>query len=222
MFDIDDTLVDHSTASGAGAHALAKSADVNADPDEFATRWKRAHAENYPRYLRGELGYEQMCRERVWSCVSNSLSAEAADKLFATYMNAYQAAWRLFDDVLPCLAALSAFRLGAISNGRSDEQRRKLSALGIVRYFEHVAISEAAGVAKPDRGIFLGACCAMGIAPESAVFVGDNHEIDYAAARAAGLSAVWLNRRGLPVPADTVLRTASLDDLPALLASQKK
>jgi putative hydrolase of the HAD superfamily len=194
--------------------------NVDVDPDEFSTRWKQIHAQNYPRYLRGELGYERMCRERVWSCVSNSLSVEAADKLFATYMNAYQAAWRLFDDVLSCLSALSAFRLGIISNGRSEEQRRKLKVLGIEHRFEHVVISEEAGVAKPDPGIFLGACSAMGVAPEAVVFIGDNYEIDYVAAREAGLSAVWLDRVERVTPAATVVRVASLGQLPGLLANQ--
>lgn len=187
MFDLDDTLVDHSTALRAGAYALANAAHVDTDPDEFAARWKAIHAEKYPRYLRGELGYEDMCRERIWEAINTSLSPEAADSLFVTYMNAYQATWRLFGDVLSCFVALSTYRLGVISNGRSAEQRKKLKVLGIEPRFEHVALSEETGVAKPDPKIFLGACAAMRVAPESAVFVGDSRELDYLAARAVGV-----------------------------------
>jgi putative hydrolase of the HAD superfamily len=220
MFDLDDTLVDHSTALRAGAYALANAAHVDTDPDEFAARWKAIHAEKYPRYLRGELGYEDMCRERIWEAINTSLSPEAADSLFVTYMNAYQATWRLFGDVLSCFVALSTYRLGVISNGRSAEQRKKLKVLGIEPRFEHVALSEETGVAKPDPKIFLGACAAMRVAPESAVFVGDSRELDYLAARAVGMSAVWLDRAAQAQAADTAVRVSSLDELPSLLAEQ--
>ena len=112
MFDLDDTLVDHSSALRTGAHALARAARVDTDRNEFAARWKAIHAEKYPRYLRGELRYEDMCRERIWEAIDTSLAPKAADSLFATYMNAYRAAWRLFDDVVSCLASLSTYRLG--------------------------------------------------------------------------------------------------------------
>jgi putative hydrolase of the HAD superfamily len=221
MFDLDDTLVDHSSALRTGAHALARAARVSAEPDEFAARWKEIHAEKYPRYLRGELGYEDMCRQRIWEAIDASLSPEAADSLFATYMEAYQAAWRLFDDVLSCLAALGTCRLGVITNGRSAEQRKKLRVLGIEPRFEHVAVSEEAGVAKPAPPIFLKACTAMRVAPESAVFVGDSREVDYLAARAAGMSAVWLDRGARAEVSDTAVRVASLSELPSLLAAKR-
>jgi len=220
IFDLDDTLVDHSSALRAGAHALAKAARPDTNADEFAAQWKAIHAEKYPRYLRGELRYENMCRERIWEAIDTSLPPKAADALFAAYMNAYRAAWRLFGDVLSCLAALSTYRLGIISNGRSSEQREKLKILGIEHHFEHVAVSDEAGMAKPDPRIFLGACAAMHVAPESAVFVGDNRDIDYLAARAAGMSAVWLDRAASGQLADSTVRVSSLDELPGLFVEQ--
>lgn len=219
IFDIDDTLVDHSSALRAGAHAVAMAADLD-DPIAFTMRWKAAHAELYPRYLRGDLDYEGMCRERVWACVNTALSAEAADNLFACYMGAYRTSWRLFDDVLSCLAALDEFRLGIISNGRSEEQRMKLKMLGIEHRFEIIVISEEAGVAKPDSRIFLAACSAFGLAPEAVTFVGDSHENDYSAARAAGLSAVWLNRLEGTLAGPTTDCIGSLASLPEVLAKR--
>jgi putative hydrolase of the HAD superfamily len=217
LFDLDDTLVDHSSALRVGAHALAEEAHVNGDPDDFAAQWKIIHAEKYPRYLRGELTYERMCRERIWDAVASSLAPEVADALFSVYMNAYQSAWRLFDDVLLCLDGLPRYRLGVVSNGRSAEQRKKLKALGIDHRFEHIAISEDTGAAKPEPRIFLAACAAMGITPESALFVGDNYEIDYLASRAAGMSAVLLDRAGRALPTENTVRVSSLNELPGLL-----
>jgi putative hydrolase of the HAD superfamily len=218
LFDLDDTLVDHSSALLAGALALAQAVPITGDRAEFAARWKAIQAEKYPRYLRGELRYEDMCRERIWEAVDPSLSPAKADALFATYMNAYHAAWQLFDDVLACLSALQPYRLGIVTNGRAVEQRTKLSVLGIAPRFGHVAISEEVGVAKPDPGIFLGACAALRSAPASTLFVGDSHELDYQAARAAGMSAVWLDRSARARLTDGTIRVSSLNELPALLS----
>ena len=217
MFDLDDTLVDHSSALRAGAVALAEVAHISGDRTAFAARWKAIQAEKYPRYLRGELRYEDMCRERIWEAVNPNLSPTKADALFATYMSAYHAAWRLFDDVLTCLTAMQPYRLGVVTNGRAAEQRKKLSILGIAPRFVHVAISEEVGVAKPDPAIFRGACSAMRIAPESVLFVGDSYELDYQAARTAGMSAVWLDRSGEARLTDGTVRVSSLDELPTLL-----
>lgn len=73
-------------------------------------------------------------------------------------------------------------------------------------------------MAKPDPKIFLGACAAMGVAPESAVFVGDQRDLDYLAARAAGMSAVWVDRAARAEAADTAVRVSSLDELPGILS----
>ena len=54
----------------------------------------------------------------------------------------------------------------------------------------------------------------MRVAPKSAVFVGDSRELDYVAARAVGMSAVWLDRSARAQAADTAVRISSLDELP--------
>lgn len=60
---------------------------------------------------------------------------------------------------------------------------------------------------------------AAGVEPSSIVHVGDSVEHDVAGAQAAGLRAIWLNRRGLPRPAGPVPdgEISSLADLPAAI-----
>lgn len=219
LFDLDDTLVDHSGALRKGAFALAGAARVEVDREEFASLWKSIQLELYPRYLSGELPYEQMCRERIWKAIDPNLGVKAADELFARYMVEYQAAWQLLDDVLPCFKALGGLRLGVITNGRSAEQRRKLSVLGITHYFDYIAISEEVGVAKPNPLIFVETCRALEVAPEAAVHVGDSLEIDYGGALAAGLSAVLVDRTGSQSSTEAVVRIRSLCELNDLLRS---
>ena len=94
----------------------------------------------------------------------------------------------------PCLDALNGMRLGMISNGNADQQRRKLKATEIDQRFEIVVISSEVGIAKPDAGIFHEACRQMNVNPSDCIMVGDNWDRDVLGARLAGLRAIWLCR----------------------------
>ena len=98
----------------------------------------------------------------------------------------------LYDDVAPVLAELRGMlRLGVITNGNAD-----LEVIGLHHHFEVALSSARFGRAKPDPSIFLAACEAMGVAPQDAVYVGDDLRLDVLGAQAAGMRAVWMNRGG--------------------------
>jgi putative hydrolase of the HAD superfamily len=195
LFDLDDTLLDHSSAQKDAAIALARIAGFADDEARFLNRWRTHSAEVYPRFLSGEITHNEMIHIRMRGSVNENLSTDAAEELFARYMAEYQAQWRLFPDVLPCLEALSRFKLGIITNGKSSEQRAKIRALNLEERFGQVIVSSEVGIAKPEAAIFLKACADLELAPERALYVGDNKVVDYQAAQAAGLSSVWLNRK---------------------------
>ncbi|MBV6323881.1 HAD family hydrolase [Duganella violaceipulchra] len=97
-----------------------------------------------------------------------------------------------YADVVPALAELQALlRLGVITNGNAD-----LEVIGLQHHFDTVLASSRFGRAKPDPSIFLAACAAMGVAPQDAVYVGDDLRLDVQGAQGAGLRAVWMNRAG--------------------------
>ena len=50
---------------------------------------------------------------------------------------------------------------------------------------------------KPDAAIFTLTLDALGVAAEEALFVGDNQVADVGGSRDAGLTAVWIDRRGV-------------------------
>lgn len=97
-----------------------------------------------------------------------------------------------YDDVLPGLARLQDMLLvGSISNGNAD-----LQTIGLSHHFKVSVAAHQLGVAKPDAAIFLAACRELGVAPEDAVYVGDDVLLDVQGAQKAGLRAVWMNRTG--------------------------
>jgi PhnB protein len=153
----------------------------------FLASWHEAMRNQFPRYLSGELTYQDQRRARMRQTVSIELTDVQADELFADYARAYEAHWALFSDVLTCLDGLTEHRLGTISNGNGSEQRRKLERTGIATRFEAIHISSEFGQPKPAAEIFHRACRDAGVGVRDAVYIGDAYEIDALGARRAGL-----------------------------------
>jgi putative hydrolase of the HAD superfamily len=194
LFDIDDTLVDHSAASHSASIALHRMLDNVHPEDEFVRSWAASLDRHYERYLKGEIGFEEQRRARVRDVVESTLTDEAADAIFACYLTAYENAWALFPEVLPCLHRLSACRLGIISNGQSTQQRKKLARTGISHMFELVVISGECHWTKPSAEIFHHACRLAGEEPRGSMYIGDQYDVDAEGSRRAGLTGIWLDR----------------------------
>lgn len=113
----------------------------------------------------------------------------------------------------------AGFPMGLVTNGKHAMQQTKLKVLGIEPYFDYLLCAGDEGRLKPDPQVFLQAAAALGTAPGETLFIGDNPLDDISGAKAAGLQAAWVRRRG-EYPAgfaapDHVLE--SIADLPALL-----
>lgn len=77
--------------------------------------------------------------------------------------------------------------------------------------------SEQARSYKPRAELFRLAMHTTGLKAENLLHVGDSYQNDVVGARAAGLSAVWLNRTGKTAPDDTVRTVKTLTELLPLL-----
>ncbi|MEU4826923.1 HAD family hydrolase [Actinomadura citrea] len=220
LFDLDGTLLDHDDA----ARRAIVGTFPEVDPVWLAARWAELTEEAVDRYLAGELSFAEQRRLRIVTLAGDlGLGAwddARADAWLTGFVARYQAAWRPFPDAAPALDALAAhgLRLGVITNGDAAQQRLKVERLGFADRLPVVVASSEAGAAKPDAGIFLAACAALGTEPHAAAYVGDRLIVDARGAAAAGLTGVWLDRSGDPAPdALDVARITTLDALPSLL-----
>jgi putative hydrolase of the HAD superfamily len=105
--------------------------------------------------------------------------------------------FRAFPDALPAIEQLAAagLRLAVIANwdvSLSDV----LVRFGLAERFGAVVTAAAVGAAKPDAAPFRAALDQLGVEAGRAVHVGDDPVTDVAGARAAGLSALLLDRSG--------------------------
>jgi HAD superfamily hydrolase (TIGR01549 family) len=126
--------------------------------------------------------------------------------------------YRLYDDVLPSLAALSeaGYRLGLISNFERWLEEM-LVELEVGHVFDVAVISGIEGVEKPDATIYRRALDKAGVAADRAVHVGDSPGLDVEPARSVGIETVLLDRLGRYVDHEGH-RVASLKELPDLLS----
>jgi putative hydrolase of the HAD superfamily len=203
FFDIDQTLINQRKAEAAAARellaayhdSLGRSYSVR----QFCQVWDMLRDKHALPFFAGLISSEEQRRRRVrdlFAQLGVKLSATEADECFALYTGHYRRHWSLFDDVLPCLQSLSGHRIGIISNGSTEQQKRKLAQTGIASYFAVTVVSEEVGAAKPDPDIFHAACRMAGCPAQEALYVGDRLEVDALASQAAGMQGVWLNRRG--------------------------
>ncbi len=86
------------------------------------------------------------------------------------------------------------FALAVVTNGYDRVQRSRLRAARLTSFFDAIVTSEGCGFAKPDPRIVRAALLALGVPREQALYVGDDLRTDRGAARASGVSFVWLAR----------------------------
>jgi len=113
----------------------------------------------------------------------------------------------IFPDVTPALARLRLrYALASLSNGNAD-----LARIGLEHVFNVSLNARQIGAAKPHPRCFERLARELALDPGAIAYVGDDPQLDVAAARGAGLRTVWMNRRAhawpqeLP-PADLTVR----------------
>jgi putative hydrolase of the HAD superfamily len=220
IFDLDDTLWEVGPVIVRAEHAM------RAFLAERYPRVLEQHSLDSMRDLRARIALEQPAMRHDFTWLRReSLRRHAAEAGYPEQMaeEAFEVFFRarnqveLYDDVLPALERLQGrFRLFAASNGNAD-----LAAIGLARFFEHALAARDAGQLKPHPRIFELLLERAGLGPAQVLHVGDDAEADVEGARRAGLTPVWVNRRGAEWPATASpppLTVRTLTDLVDLLA----
>ncbi len=125
----------------------------------------------------------------------------------------------LFPDVAEALAIVGRDRRLAVLSNADDAYLNPVVAR-IPAHFEAVVSSEGGQRYKPDRRLFEIALNELQADPAECLYVGDKQFEDVQGARGAGMSVVWINRRGDPLNPDLPAPDAeirNLLELPAVL-----
>ena len=121
------------------------------------------------------------------------------------FKHAFRAAWGTTHTLVPeakeTLEALKnkGYRLFAASNSFGHLQRSRLQHAGILHLFEDTYISMDIGYDKPDVRFYQEALRRCGLQPSEVIMVGDSMTTDILGAQAAGIDAIYFNRRNEPI-----------------------
>jgi putative hydrolase of the HAD superfamily len=212
FFDLDDTLVDQQSAASAAVVDWAAGHGVT---DELVSeRWASISETHYARYQRREITFTEQRRARVREFLSLRVADDEADTIFAGYLVRYEAGWAAFDDAVPALrrARAAGLTVAIFTNGYEEQQRLKLTRLGLIGEIDLLIASSVLPAGKPDPRAFRSALDILGVKADEALMVGDSLEKDIFGAAGAGINAILVDRYGTHPTAD-VPRVSNLDEL---------
>ena len=117
------------------------------------------------------------------------------------FKHAFRAAWGTTHTLVPEAKEMlenlqnKGYRLFAASNSFGHLQRSRLEHAGILRYFEDTYISMDIGYDKPDIRFYQEALRRCGLRAQDVLMIGDSMTTDVIGAQAAGLDALFFDRK---------------------------
>ncbi|WP_051590543.1 HAD family hydrolase [Exiguobacterium antarcticum] len=119
------------------------------------------------------------------------LKGVTVSELLHDYISEFAKTSVLFPETCHMLKQLRAsYRLGLITNGRSDLQRAVIVHHQLQTFFDPIMISEEVGLSKPNPELFLRPLINWGLAPENVLFIGDHPLHDIKGAEAVGMTVI--------------------------------
>ena len=221
FFDVDFTLIQPGRRfQGAGYYESCARHGVAVDPARFDAAVAEAAAILTAPNNAYDADLFIRYTARIIELMGGSSPAVhvAARELFEAW--AEHEHFDLYDDARDTLVDLAArgIRLGVISNSHRCLQSFQ-SHFALDGLLSAAVSSSALGIMKPDPRIFRAALQQIGVAPDSAVMVGDSLSHDVDGALAAGMRGVLLDRGSCrpSVPRPDVPVITSLRELPDVL-----
>ena len=224
FFDLDDTLLEthhaHAEALWASCEAAA-ARPAGWTVEQLADAFTRSYHRIEEQMETGTVHFDShlLLRTRTWEETLRAcgLAPELGEELAQVYLTERRRRYRLYDEVPPLLDRIAArYTLVLVTNGLSDLQREKVTAVALGRWFQHIAVSSEQRSWKPDPGIFRHALELAGTGPEHAVMVGDALERDVLGAASLGIRTVWVRRYPHLQPVEGIRPDAEVEDLTGL------
>lgn len=172
-FDLDDTLFAEYDYVRSGFEAvgleIARAYGLNNAAAELIELFDADRTDVYGRYLKKH---------------GLPVTDESVGALVSAYRS-HTPDISLRDGAAEVLSELRAkgYKLGIITDGRPDGQRKKLEALGLNALVDKVIVTDELGgeeYRKPDFKAFEMMCEEFGISPDRMMYVGDNPQKDFA------------------------------------------
>ncbi len=210
FFDLDDTLLSFSAGKPdflRDAFAL-HGAPLDCGTDEFMAAVGEVVGPYWRDPVRAARGRRDLvlARREVVALIAERLGAKgvsaACNQIADTFTALKEEAVCPLPRAIETLAILRdrGIRLGLITNGSADFQRRKLERYNLEGIFESILIEGEWTHGKPDASIYVESLRRLNVAANEAWMIGDNIIADIGGAQSVGLKTVWVDHAGDGVP----------------------
>lgn len=207
IFDLDDTLFDHSGSSKLALNELKNSFDcfANIPLEEI----EKKHLEllediHAKKVLTGMLSVPEARIERMkglFAMAGFYSDYHFYERTASFYKKCYESSWRAVPGTIELLNRLKGkYKIGIISNNLLEEQNRKISKCGFTGLYDEMVVSDEYKINKPDKRLFQILLDKLGVNAEEAILIGDAWENDIIGAVNAGIKSIWFNRFKLTCP----------------------
>ena len=206
LFDLDNTLFDHSYSARRGLAVLRRSHPSlrRRTLTDIADEYQRLLDATHVHVMSGKETVQNARTLRIQQLIASSgarVPLEEAEVLASEYpQDLPRTSTRDPGSAALLRAVHQRAKVGIVTNNLVAEQEEKLRATGLMGSIDHLIISESAGFLKPDPRIFRLALDQAGCDPSEALMVGDSWTSDVRGALSAGIAPVWYNPRGLAPP----------------------
>lgn len=175
---------------------------------------------NESRQTHREAGFETVLRYLFFKYGIEIENRTTWKEILTVYYKVIHDVRTLYPDVVSTLESLrgAGVQMGIISNTTNpqfikDEERHRTQ---LDPYFEFSLYSSSTPYRKPHPSIYDAAISRLHMNAEDILFVGDNLKMDVAGPQAVGMSAAWLNRKGLSL-SDGIVPDYQITSLSELL-----
>ena len=233
IFDLDDTLINcnrrqawHQTLRGFTQRLQGRDADTVATviADAAEVFWSDSIF-NRKWGLRIPEGRLVLVREALLSVGLDDV--HLLDDLISAFVACRANTLTLFPGAREALTQIAeqGVQLAMLTNGASDTQRKKIEQFNLAKYFNYIQVQGEFGIGKPDAAAFQNVMDVFALSAEDVWMVGDNLELDMAAAQRVGIWSIWHDHVGKGLPVNQAVRPdhviLSIPEVPALLEAIK-
>lgn len=195
LFDADDTLFDFKSCERQALSLALKIHGYDTDVTNIHQTYISESAILWRELELGLISKEFLKTERFRRTFSKLAVDLSPEDVGHTYLEMLPETCELVDGALEICQFLSFHgRIGIVTNGFEQVQRRRLARSPLAPHIEFMVVSEACGYVKPDVRFFEFTAKTAGQFEKAATLViGDRMETDIEGAHGFGLDACWFN-----------------------------
>ncbi len=194
LFDIDDTLLDFSSAEDEALHRLFAENGLSLT-DEVENRYKEINGGLWAAFERGEVSREEIVDtrfERLFNAYGKRADGKRLGSRYQQFLAENHDLIEGASELIQSLA--SEFDLYIVTNGVSKTQYKRLHESGLYSFFRDIFVSEDTGYQKPMKEYFDYVFSHItSIDQSSTLIIGDSLSSDIKGGLNAGIDTCWFN-----------------------------